>query len=148
MPVFLPAAFPSSFSQKKSFDQHQLGERRAVLLLRDRGKLLAERRKARVGVGFRRRDGERGVRRGRNERKLLLRLRRRRALLRLRRRRAFLSLRAGGGPFCAAGGGGPSLPGRGNVPCAAAGRASIPAIKIVVETDRIRIVASSAQTIP
>jgi hypothetical protein len=40
------------------------------------------------------------------------------------------------------------LPGRGNVPCAAAGRASIPVIKIVVEIDRMRIIASSDRIIP
>ena len=142
---FLAGGVSVFLEPEEVLHQHQLGERRAVLLLRDRRELLAEGREARVGVGLRRRDRERRVGRGRRGGGccccLLLR---RRALL----CRCGAPFCGGGGPFCAAGGGGPSLPGRGNVPCAAAGRASIPAIKIVVEMDRIRIVASSAPNIP
>ena len=53
--------------------QHQLGERRAVLLLRDRLELVAEGRKARIAVGLGRRDRERRIGRGRRGGRLLLR---------------------------------------------------------------------------
>ena len=48
MPVFLPAALPLFLQPEEALHDDQLGERGAILLLRDRDELLAERRKARI----------------------------------------------------------------------------------------------------